>query len=272
MRMLNLSAAGLSQIETKCYSALLMKKEWKPAELATYVQETRTNCYKILDKLVLVGLAKRFDKNKKLHYSAANPTVLLQLSSSIRQQHQKAEKELAADTDALLATYLRTQEQPGVRYLQGPDEIGTIYQEIANATTKVSFVHTPAGVEFYGFKQLHNYRMLAVNNGVERISLTPDVTSATVDYRASDPLVSLERTWLKKDDYTSPVEWGTYDDKLYIISYGKEAMGMIIQSEQIAESFGQLFRLLQRGQKLLPDYEKLPKYATKTGVSEVLPS
>lgn len=269
--MLNLSAAGLSQVETKCYQTLLTKKDWKPAELAVFVQETRTNCYKVLDKLVSVGLAKRFDKDKKLHYSAENPTVLLQLSRSLRQQRQQAEKELEADTDSLLAAYLRSQEQPGVRYLQGPDEIGTIFTEMADASTKVLFIHSPAGIEFYGFEQLHNYRMLAVTAGVQRLALTPDTETATADYKTSDPIVLLERTWLKRDDYTSPVEWGTYDDKLYIISYGKEAMGMIIQSAQIAASFSQLVRLLQRGQKLLPDYNQLPKHATKAGVYGPLP-
>ena len=264
--MLNLSAAGLNVVEAKCYRALLSKKEWKPAELAEFVQETRTNCYKILDNLVELGLAKRYDKNKKFHYSATNPTVLLQLASALREQRQQAEKELEAQTNALLIDYLRVQEQPGVRYLQGPDEIGTIYTEVASAKTKVSFIHTPAGIDYYGFKQLHNYRMLAATAGVKRVALTPDSKSATIDYKTTDSSVNLERTWLKKDDYTAPVEWGTYDDKLYIISYGKEAMGMIIQSPQIADSFSQLFRLLQRGQKLLPDYTQLPKHASKSGV------
>ena len=268
--MLNLTAAGLNNVEARCYSLLLTKKEWKPAELAESVHETRTNCYKILDRLVAIGLAKKFDKNKKFHYSAENPTVLLQLSRSQRQLRQQAEKELEAETEMLLGAYLQTHEQPGVRYLQGPVEIGTIFTEIAHASTKVSFIHSPAGIEFYGFEQLHNYRMQAVQAGVQRIALTSDTETATANYKTSDPLVFLERTWLKRDDYTAPVEWGTYDDKLYIISYGKEAMGMIIQSAQIAASFGQLFRLLQRGQKLLPDYNSLPRHATKAGVTESL--
>jgi sugar-specific transcriptional regulator TrmB len=74
--MTNLSAAGLTETEAKFYTALLEKKTWLPAELAKFVNETRTNSYKILDKLVEQGLAERFDQNKKLHYRAVNPAQL----------------------------------------------------------------------------------------------------------------------------------------------------------------------------------------------------
>jgi len=56
---------------------------------------------------------------------------------------------------------------------------------------------------------------------------------------------------------------GVYGDKMYIISFGTEAMGMTIQSTQIAESFRQIFKLLDRGQKALPDYATLPRLVPK---------
>ena len=142
-------------------------------------------------------------------------------------------------------------------------EIGGIFNAIAAATTDVSFIHTPSGIDFYGFSELHNLRMLAVEAGVQRLALTPDAPSATSDYKLSDPQVLLERTWLKAGDYTAPVEWGTFDDKIYIISYGHEAMGLIIESPQIAAAFKELFELIKRGQKLLPEYCELPKLAAK---------
>jgi sugar-specific transcriptional regulator TrmB len=263
--MLDLSAAGLTPTEAKCYTAILERKAWKPAELAKYVNETRTNCYKILDKLVDYGLAKRFDQNKKLHYSAMNPARLLELSRLQHEAHEAAEEELELNTRNLAQKYYKANEQPGVRYFQGESEITQIFNEIAKAKEEVVFVHTLAGVDFYGLDVMHNLRMLAPKAGVHRRGLTPDEERATIDYKDTDALVLLKRTWLKESDYNAPVEWGAFDDKLYLISYGQEALGLIIENPQIAASFKQLFALIERGQKLLPNYQKLPLLASQPG-------
>lgn len=259
--MINLSAAGLSETEARCYTALLEQEAWKPAELAKYVNETRTNCYKILDNLVAKKLAERFDRNKKLHYRANNPSQLLELARQERAVREQAESALENNTQALLATYYRTHEQPGVRYFQGEQEIGEIFSEIACANEEAVFVNTTAGIDFYGFDTMHELRMRAVKANVPRRTITPDTHLAAKDYKLTDPLVQLKRTWFREGDYTAPVEWGAFDDKLYVISYGQEALGLIIESQQIADSFKQLFAVMERGQKALPDYYRLPRRA-----------
>lgn len=264
--MIDLTAAGLTSTEAKCYTALLERQEWKPADLAQNVKETRTNVYKVLDKLVEFGLAERFDKAKKLHYRATNPARLIELAQEQRKQREQAERQLELNTQDLTAQYIKINEQPGVRYFQGEKEIGKIFQEIAESKEEVLSVHSLAGIDFYGFKTMHNLRMLAPNAGVKRRSLTQDSELATKDWRISDPAVLLTRTWLKKDDYNAPVEWVTFEDKLCLISYGSEALGIVIESQQIATAFKQLFNLIERGQKLLPDYKYLPREAKQLGV------
>jgi sugar-specific transcriptional regulator TrmB len=262
--MIDLSAAGLTKTEAKCYLALLEKQEWKPAELARYVQESRTNCYKLLDKLVEYGLAERFDKAKKLHYRAANPTQLLVRSRELRAAREAAEKELEVETQNLTQEFYKINEQPGVQYFQGETEIKQIFEAIADSKEEVVFINTKAGIDFYGFPTMHNLRMLAPHKKVKRRALTPDIAEAPKDYKDKDPLVLLRRTWLKESDYTNPVEWGAFGNKLYLISYGKEALGLLIESQQIADSFKELFKLLERGQKLLPGYNRLPVRASAT--------
>lgn len=268
---IDLSAAGLKETEAKCYLALLEKKEWKPAKLAEYVNESRTNCYKILDKLVAYKLAERFDKEKKLHYRAANPTQLLQRAREQRVAREASEKELEAETQRLINAFYKTHEQPGVQYLQGETEIRRIFEAISKSKEDVLYINTKAGIDFYGFNAMNNLRMLAPKNGVKRRALTADVAAAPKDYREKDPLVLLTRTWFKQADYTTPVEWGAFEDKLYLISYGKEALGLIIESQQIADAFKELFKLLERGQKLLPNYATLPLHAQATGETDFRP-
>lgn len=269
--MMDLSAAGLTPTEAKCYAALLEKREWKPADLAKSVNETRTNCYKILDNLVELGLAERFDKDKKLHYRAMSPMRLIELSRSRRSEFEASEKVLELQAANFFSEYIKNHDQPGVRFVEGQSGIKEIFQEIAKASEPVRFIHTKKGIDFYGFDTMHNLRMLAVAAGVRRKALTVDDPVAPKDYQHTDPEVLLERTWLKQNDYTAPVEWGVFDDTLYVISYGSEAMGMIVQSKQIAESFKQIFDLLDRDQRALPGYDTLPKHAQAKGVTKPLP-
>lgn len=262
-----LQAAGLNETEAKCYMTLLERKHWKPAELAQYVGETRTNAYKILDALVALGLAERYDQGKTLRYRANNPARLIELAQELKIEREQAERELELAAQDLTRKYIKTHEQPGVKYFQGLSEIEKIFQQIAQATSDVCFVHTRSGDDFYGFKAMHNLRMLAVNNGVWRHALTPDTDIATSDYETFDPTVLLTRTWLRRRDYNAPVEWGAYDDKLYIIYYGQEALGITIESQPIADAFRQIFALLESGQRAQPWYSRLPIHASVPGVN-----
>lgn len=261
--MINLSSAGLSPTEAKVYQALLTQPEWQPSLLAKIVHESRTNVYKILDNLVEFGLADKYDKRKKIHYRATNPTRLLELAHQKKQAERQAEKELELHTQELLHEYIKTHEQPGVRYFQGKQEIAQIFDEIEESKEEVVFVHTLAGTELYGIEAMRKLHIKAAKSNFHRRGLTPDSPRVANDYDKKDKLVNLTRTWLAADDYTAPVEWGAFEDKLYVISFGQEALGMIIQSQQIADGFKQLFNLLERGQKLLPNYSKLPKLAGK---------
>lgn len=261
------TAANLNETETHVYTMLITRASWQPSKLGIIVNETRTNTYKILEKLVRLGLAEKFDKDKKYHFRATNPHRLLELSRMQRQQHEHAEKELELQVQNLTNQYIKTNDQPGINYYQGVAGIANIFKEITNAQEEVVFIHTPKGIDFYGFAEMHNLRMLAPLAGVKRRALVPDNVLAARDYATSDPQVLLERTWMKYNDYTSPVEWGAYDNKVYCISYGQDAMGIMIESQPIADSFKQLFLLLERGQKLLPDYRQLPRLANSEGVS-----
>lgn len=214
--MLNLAAAGLNQTEAKCYAALLGKKDWKPAELAKNVNETRTNCYKILDNLVALGLAERFDKDKKLHYRAANPGALLQLARDKRTAQERAEKELELSAEGLLERYYKLHGQAGIRQFQGEDGIRQLHDELARSKEPVRFIGS-----------------------------NTDSSSGLVVEAPLQALLKKHR--LQPDEYTVPVAWAVTEDKVCIIVHGTETFGLVIQNQLIAEAFKQLFKLLESG-------------------------
>lgn len=49
------------------------------------------------------------------------------------------------------------------------------------------------------------------------------------------------------DEYTAPVEIDIYGDKIALMSFGKELIGVIIESPQIARALKEIFLLAKRG-------------------------
>lgn len=266
--MIDLTAAGLNETETKCYVTLLERDAWKPSELAQNVGETRTNCYKILDKLVDYGLAERFDKDKKLHYRAINPSHLLELAREQRTARENAEKQLELGTQELMSQYHKLHEQPGVQYFQGKRELKKIYFDQVTSGKPIYIIRPDYNMDIYDFKYMTEIRHMARKAGIPRFAITPDREKAPVNYKESDPFMLLTRTWINAGNYTAPVEWNVYGDKLAIMSFGNEAMGMIIESPQIAEAFRQLYSLLDTGLRRDPTYKNLPQKAKYIGATK----
>lgn len=265
--MIDLSAAGLSSTESKCYQALLSKREWLPSELAKNVSETRTNMYKILDKLTSLGLAEKFDMNKKIHYRATSPTLLSKLVREKRKIQEQAEKELELQTESLLRDYIKTHEQPEVRYYHGKKELKEIYFDQVTSGDPIYIIRPDFNMDIYDFDYMTEIRHMARRAKLKRYAITPDRPKAPVNYKESDPFMLLKRTWINPNDYTAPVEWNAYGDKLAILSFGNEAVGTIIESPQIAEAFRQLYKLLEEGLRRRPDYNELPRTAQFIGAT-----
>ncbi len=243
--MIDLTAAGLTETEAKCYQALIEKPEWKPAELATFVNETRTNCYKILDNLVAYGLAERFDKAKKLHYRASNPTHLLELSRKQREAHEQAEKQLELNAQELITQYIKVHEQPGVSYYQGKDALKAVFEDMLSANTPIYYVRSQADVKFFDEPFFDEFRIKRAQLGITTYGITPR-TPHSLANKSQDTEMNFVRTMIPTKAYTAPVEWNVYGNKLAVISYGDDAIGMIIESPAIAESFRQLYQLASK--------------------------
>lgn len=254
----SLNAAGIQGSLAKTYLALLNCEYSSPNELSITIDESRSNTYKLLDELVERGLAIRFDINKKLNYQAESPTHLLTLAREKKDAIDYQELQLKSAVPSLLKTYYKNHEQPSVRFYQGKEGIKEIFEEQIETGKPIQFLKTRADIEFFGFKFMHQIRHLAPSAGINRRAFIPDTPEVPIKHKKSDKKMLLDRTWYKPEDYTAPVEWSVFGNKVAIISFGKEAIGMVIESPQIAESLRQMFQMLDTGLKRMPGYDSLP--------------
>jgi hypothetical protein len=252
---------GLTESLAAAYICLLQNGRLRPPELARLNKETRTNAYSLLDKLVELKLARKITSKKKALYEAENPVAFQKFIE--RQRDEMLERErLAQDSlPELINMYQMSSEKPGVRFYQGHKGIEEIYKEQIREGQPINYIRSRAEIDFLGFRFTHNIRVLAPQAGIPRHVFSPDSPEVPINWPESDKKYLLTRTWYRPEDYTAPVEWSVFGNKVAAISFGKEAIGMIIDSQQIAESFRQIFTLLDEGLKNRSGYDSLPTLA-----------
>lgn len=239
-----LTEIGLTPSQAKVYLILVQYGSISPPDLATKAKETRSNAYKILDRLVELGLATKSEASKKAVYRVANPIALEALAKQQRDSAMEQEKRVKLAMPTLLNFFYTYSEQPGVRFFQGKEGVAQILDDILRTHQDVYLVRSPADNAFYDSEVFENFKKKRAKLGIQTYALTPDTPTANRD-TAVDAANLFTRTWLPAGGYEGSADWYMYGNKLAIISYGEEGIGMIIESPLIADSFKQLFVLFQ---------------------------
>lgn len=262
---------GLSKVQATAYKSLIEHGSSTAPQVASYTGESRTNAYKILDKLCELGLATREDVAKKQHYTALSPASLEQLVQKQTAAAEQRERKLHGELPKLLDFYFTHSEQPSIRYFQGKKGMRAMYADQIKDKQPLYFIRSLDDLDHFGKEELHKVRNLFPANNIPRYAIIQDVAAPQaadngprIPIAESDRLMQLTRTWISEEDYNEPVEWTVYGNKLSIMSFGEDVSGIIIQNAQIAHAFRQLYQLLDEGIRRRPDYKRLPKYAVDT--------
>ncbi len=252
-----LTAAGLTSPQAAAYALLLETGSIQPADTAAKLKLTRSNAYKVLDKLVELGLAKKYEQNKKFVYTPDNPLALVELTYRERTKLVVREEAVKSIMDTLLTTYFGHTEQPAVQSVTGRQAVYELFARQADLKQQVYFIRSIADISSMTFDLMREIRARPAHNGQQRAGITPDAQADTPV--AGDKRSNLDRTWVRSEDYTAPVEWSVSGPNLLIILYGSEPHAISITNPMIAEAFRQVFTLLSSCLKAMPYYSSLPR-------------
>ncbi len=271
-----LQQAGLTKAETAIYTILVKNSPATPPKLADMAGESRTNTYKLLDTLEEKGLVARDNTQKKLRYWANNPSNLLENLKRQRADMEAAEKRYQDSLPNMINEYFKYSEQPSIRYFHGKEGVKEVYADQLATSLPITFIYSPEVVQSFGPHDMHVIRNQFPRHGIDRHVFFPDTEPAidpnekTIPIDQSDTLMRTTRTWLHEGDLSAPVEWAMYGNKLSIISFGTELIGMIIESPQITASFREILALLDQKIRIEPGYDKLPEKQTVTRIPETM--
>jgi predicted transcriptional regulator len=253
-----LIAAGLNSSQAEAYLLLLELGKITPPEAATKLKITRSNAYKVLDKLTEMRLAKREEVAKKFVYEPTSPTALSNLVAeqrNIANVREEAVKNIISD---LLAKYHSNTEQPDVQIVTGRQAVIDAYKAHIAELEPIYLIRSSNDLPVMGFDTMHQIRAYPAQHGVEKYAITPDM-SAGAGSPERDARTKLHRTWARQEDYNAPVEWSVSGSSLLIVLFGKEPHAITITNPLIADAFRQIWQMINTMLQAMPYYKSLPR-------------
>ena len=246
-----LRKAGLTESQAKGYLALIEHGNLTPVQLAEKTGESRTNGYMICEKLASLGLATKKDSRKAV-YAAAHPSALEALAERRRKIVQKNEQDIKNNLGELINYFYEKRDAPGVLTELGRSGIERIYNDILDDGNDIEILRSVHDSGYMSSSFYADYAMRRAKSGIKTVMLSPATEKVlgrqTPTYDTERGIT--RRYWLDPKRYSARVEWSVYGDKVSAITFGEEPIALTIYSPDIAESFRQMFKMVENSGEL----------------------
>lgn len=237
---LNLQSFGFSEKEADVYIALLELGKGTVTKISQKAGINRTTGYDILGSLVSKKLASVSGKEPKQEYAAEPPTAITRYLK--RQQAQTAEDIKKSETLVPELTLLHTvKNRPKIRFYEGTDGLEHVYEdtltssEPIRAYATIDDMHKALPTYFPEYYKRRAQKNIAIR------AIVPETPMAR-ERQAHDPEEKREIAFVPADKYYFSPEINIYDNKVMIASW-REKLGIIIESDEIADAMKKIYEL-----------------------------
>jgi len=229
-----LTNIGLTEKESKVYLACLEKNNSPVSVIAKNAKINRVTTYDILEKLKEKGMVSFYTKQKIKYFNAINPELLLE-------RFEKRTNDLRRS----LPDFKRISgvtSHPRIKYFEGIEGIKEIYTDTLTAKTEILNYSNSQEIR----KSWPTYdKDYVAKRASKKIHLRgiclKDEEGEKV--KSEDKKYYREMHLLPKEIFNFTNEINIYDDKVAIISFADELIGMIIESTEIANSQRAIFNM-----------------------------
>lgn len=250
----SLIQAGLSDEQAEVYEILIKSGELPARKIAQKTTIKRGLVYKTLERLMEIGLVEKDDKKKAVAiFKPKHPLILKEIAETKKQQAENNLFALNGMMSQLNADFNLASGKPGVQFYEGVDGMKKIYDDILDYGKSfhliVAYYHQdPVYIEKI-IPVINDFIKKRVKKEMMVVSMTPRSGSLAKDKEreSKDKETLIARTWVEKSEYSSPVEIDIYGNKVAILSFGKELIGTVVESPQIADAMRDLFVLAKKG-------------------------
>jgi len=230
-----LEELGLTAKEAKIYLTVLEAGEITLSQIAREVKMPRTSCYGLMETLAEKGFITFMVRQKKKYYVAENPERLLK-------HLEEKESLLKESLPRFKALYNVSGAKPKIRFYEGSSGIRQILQEIINekrdflAITSIDDTNAIMRGEFGNFIEDRVKHHL-------RVRLLTDYTPDAIELKKTDSQ-ELRETRFVPDKYRFKTANFKFGNKTAIISLKKNPIGIVIEDEDVTDTFKMYFEIL----------------------------
>jgi len=232
---------GLTEKEAGVYLSLLELGRGTVSQVARKAGINRTTGYDILDSLVRRGLGRVSGKQPKQEYVAEGPEKIIQMINTEIDQRKKmleSAKQLVAEL-----TPLHNQTgRPKVMFYEGVDGLKEVYEDTLTSREdlrSLALVDEAERTMMRGY--FPKYYQRRADKGIAIRAIFPDSPGAR-NLKKKDKIEKRTSVIIPGNDFDLKPEINVYDNKVMIASWS-EKLGIIIESEQIANAVKLLFEL-----------------------------
>lgn len=254
-----LTSLGLSDKEAKVFLSCTENGTTVVSNIAQSAGINRVTTYDILEKLKQKGLVSFYTKKKIKYFTAIDPEILLQEYEERTNNLRRALPKFKAIKGEIT--------HPRIRYFEGLEGIKTIYAESLNSKTDILNYCNSTEIRKVWTSYDQDYVEKRAKKKIFLRGLAPK-DQAGEKVHQSDAKYHRETRLIPSEKFNFTNEINIYDDKVAIISFKDELIGMVIESQEIANSQRAIFEMCWSCSELADIKETLLKPIKESEISK----
>ncbi len=244
----DLENLGLTEKEAKIYLAALESGPETIQNIAKKAGINRPTTYLQVESLKAKGLMSEFQKGKKTFYTAESPEQLTRLLNMREKELDFKKAEAARILPMLKDLFAGAGERPIVRFLEGAEGARTLQADFLSVKNKTieSFANLDKVFEIFP-KHEQEYSKKRIEIGIKSRVIYTRKEGPLAD--ADDPAKLRETRYLPPEKFPVGADITIYDNRVAIATYRAKPIGVVIESQEIADTMRVIFNLIWSGIK-----------------------
>lgn len=225
---------GLTEKEAAVYLALLELGSSPVSTISHQAKINRVTTYDILKKLIQKGLVNFLRRKDIKYFAATKPDIV----------YQEYKTKLTSFKNALPALKRLSGQtpHPRVRYFEGLEGIKNIYTDTLSSKTEILNYSNSKEIRDNWPEYDSEYVTRRVKKKIFLRGISP-LDDYGLKVQTEDQKYLREIRLVPAKDFSFTNEINIYDNKVAIVSYRNELIGMIIESIEIANTQRDIFKM-----------------------------
>lgn len=229
-----LARNGFTEKEARVYLSCLALGPSTVLKISRKADISRGSCYDLLETMLEKGFVSRFHDAKHVIFSASDPDTLLRQTKDNVRQFELSIPELKG--------MFHKHARPRVRYFEGFEGLKQAYMDTLTATTEILNYANSREIRIHWPDYNEEYVAQRCSKKIFLKGICPDDEWGQ-EVQRDDPESLRETRLLPAKDFHFTNEINIYDNKVVITSFQNEMIGILIESDAIADTQRDIFKM-----------------------------